>query len=87
MADSTGICLTATAIGVGNDWLQTGTPNFRMAIAGLAVTVIFDGIERLDHTAGVGLSVLFLIAVLTTPVRGKAPLQNLGSIAPKGQQK
>lgn len=80
MADSTGICLTATAIGVGNEWMQTGTPNFRMAIAGLAVTVIFDGIERLNHTAGVGLSVMFLIGVLVTPVRGKAPLQALGSI-------
>ncbi len=80
MADSTGICLAATGIGVGNEWMQTGTPNFRMGVAGLAVTVIFGGIERLNHTAGVGLSVMFLIGVLVTPIRGKAPLQSLGDI-------
>lgn len=87
MADSVGICLAATGIGVGNEWIQTGTPNFRMGVAGLAVTVIFSGIERLNHTAGVGLSVLFLIGVLVTPVRGKAPLQSLGGIGQTQQPK
>lgn len=77
MAKSTGIVLTATAISFGNEWLNTGTPNIRIGVAGLATALIFDGIEMLNEKAGVGLSVMMLITVLLTPFNGNSPAQTL----------
>jgi hypothetical protein len=77
MAKSTGISLTATAISFGNEWVSSNTPNFRILIAGLGVTVIFAGIERLDENTAVGLSVLFLLAVLLTRINGKSPAETI----------
>lgn len=71
MAKSTGIVLTATALSFGNEWLQTGTPNFRIGAAGLAVALIFDGIEKINEQAAVGLAAIMLITVLVTPFNGK----------------
>jgi hypothetical protein len=80
MAKSTGIVLTATGISFTNEWVQTNTPNFRIVAAGLAVALIFDGIEKLNERAGVGLSIMMLIAALVTPIKGKAPAQTLLSL-------
>jgi hypothetical protein len=77
MAKSTGVVLTATAISFTNEWLDTGTPNFRIGIAGLGVALIFSGIEKLNEPAAVGLSVIMLITVLLTPFNGKSPAQNV----------
>jgi hypothetical protein len=80
MAKSTGIVLTAGGISFANDWIQTSTPNIRIGVATLAVALIFDGIERLNERAGVGLSVIMLITVLLTPMHGKTPLETLGMV-------
>jgi hypothetical protein len=77
MAMSTGIVLTATAIGMGNEFIQGSGINFRMGIAGLGAALLLTGIEKLNYTAGVGLSVMVLIAVLVTPFKGKAPAQEV----------
>jgi hypothetical protein len=77
MALSTGIVITATAIGVGNEWIQSGAINFRMAIAGLGASLFLTGIEKLNYTAGVGLSAMVLIGVLLTPFRGNSPAQEV----------
>jgi hypothetical protein len=77
MAMSTGIVLTATAIGMGNEFIQGAGINFRMGIAGLGAALLLTGIEKLNYTAGVGLSVMVLIAVLVTPFKGKAPAQEV----------
>jgi glucokinase len=80
MAKSTGIVLTATAISFGNDWVQTKSPNWRIPVAGLVVALIFDGVEKLNETAGVGLSIMMLITVLVTPMHGKSPAQTVLSL-------
>lgn len=80
MAKSTGIVLTATAISFTNDWVATNKPNFRIAMAGLAVALIFDGIEKLNQKAAVGLSVMMFIAVMLTPVHGKSPADTLADL-------
>jgi len=85
MAKSTGIVLTATAISFTNDWIVTNQPNFRIGMAGLAVALIFDGIEKLNEPAAVGLSVLMMIAVLLTPMHGKAPAQTLLGLTGKSK--
>jgi hypothetical protein len=77
MAKSTGIMLTATAIGMGNEFVQGYGINFRMGIAGLGAALFLTGVEQLNETAGVGLSVLALITVLLTPFKGRAPAQEV----------
>lgn len=75
MAKSTSIVLTATAIGMGNEFIQGYGINFRMGIAGLGAALFVTGIEKINETAGVGLGVLVLITVLLTPFKGRAPSQ------------
>jgi hypothetical protein len=77
MGKSTGIVLTATAISMGNDWLQTRDINFRMGIAGMAFALIADGIEHISEPAGVGIANIMLITALLTPFNGKAPAQTV----------
>jgi hypothetical protein len=77
MAKSTGIILTATAIGMGNEFIQGEGLNFRMGIAGLGAALFLSGIEKINETAAVGLSVIVMITVLLTPFKGKAPAQEV----------
>ena len=77
MAKSTGIMLAATAIGMGNEFVQGYGVNFRMGIAGLGAAAFLTGIESINETAGVGLAVLAMITVLLTPFKGKAPAQEV----------
>lgn len=77
MAKSTGIVLTAVGIGMGNEFVQGHGINFRMGIAGLGAALFLTGIEKLNETAGVGLSVLVFITVLLTPFKGRAPAQEV----------
>lgn len=73
MAKSTGIVLTATAISFVNEWVNTSKPNFRVGMAGLGVALLFDGLEKLNEPAAVGLSVIMLITVVLTPINGNSP--------------
>lgn len=77
MAKSTGIVLTATGISLGNEWAHTGRPNFRIGIAGLMVALIFDGVEKINEKAAVGLATMMLITVLVTPMGGDSPAQTV----------
>lgn len=79
MSRSIPIVLTATAISFGNELAQDGTPNFRIVVAGLGVSVLFDGIEKVSQSAAVGLGVIMLIAVLVTPIGAKnqAPFETV----------
>jgi hypothetical protein len=79
MAASVGIVLTATAISFSNEWLSTGTPNFRVGIAGLGVALLFDGIEKISEQAAVGLATIMLITVLVTPFKGTSPVQTVAN--------
>jgi hypothetical protein len=64
MAASTGIILTAGVITFGNEWAQTGKPNWRVAIASLGTAWLFSGLEKLDEQAAVGLAAIVMITVL-----------------------
>lgn len=81
MAESTGIILTAGAITFVNEWIQGGTPNFRVAIATLGAALVFSGLEKLDTEAAVGLAVIVMITVLVGGVGpGKSPAQEVLSL-------
>jgi len=86
MAKSTGIVLTATAIGMGNEFIQGFGVNFRMGIAGLGAALFLTGIEKINETAGVGLSILVMITVLLTPFKGKAPAQEVVALINGGKK-
>lgn len=83
MAQSTGIMLAVGTISFGNEWLQTGKPNFRIPVATLFAALFLDGIEHAYPKAAVGLAGIALITVLITPLNGKSPLQEALSVFPK----
>lgn len=83
MAKSTGLILTATGISFGNEWVTTGTPNFRVLVAGLGTALVFDGIEKISEQVAVGLSVIVMITVLLTPFNGKAPAETVVALLQK----
>lgn len=90
MAKSTGIVLTATAISFTNEWVHTNTPNLRIGVAGLGVALLFDGLEKINEPAAVGLATIMLITVLLTPINGKSPadtvLELLGQTSTKSSK-
>lgn len=81
MAQSTGIVLAATGISFANEWLDSGTPNFRVIAAGLLLALLFDGIEKISPEGAVGLATIALITVVVTPFGGKSPAQTLAGLA------
>lgn len=80
MGASTGIVLTATAISFTNEWWHTNKPNFKIVMAGLAVTLFFDGIEHINVKAATGLATIMLVSVLLTPIDGDSPFQTVDSL-------
>lgn len=81
MGQSTAVVLTATGISFGNEWYETGSPNFRVAVAGLGVALLLDGLEKISPQGAVGLATIMLITVVLTPFGGKSPAQTLASLA------
>lgn len=77
MAQSTGIVLTATGITFANEWYQTNKINARVLIAGLGVALLFDGIEKLNERAAVGLATIMLITVMVAPMGGNSPAETV----------
>lgn len=78
MSESTGIVLAATAISFTNKWASTNQVDLAIPVAGGFVALMFSGIEKLDKTAGVGLSWLMMITVLlTAPKNGTAPADTI----------
>lgn len=73
----------AGTVSFGNEWLQTGKPNFRIPVATLVAGLFLNGVERLYPKAGTGLAVIVLITVLATPFNGKSPLQEAIQVLPQ----
>lgn len=70
--------LTAGAITFGNEWLQTGKPNWRIPAATLVASAMLAGIEKLSPLAAVGIASITMITVLVGGVSGaKSPAQEL----------
>ncbi len=83
MAKSTGIVLAAGGISFANEWYNDNTPNFRIVVATLGVALLFDGIERINEGAAVGLASIMLITVLITPIHKKTPVDTVNDILKK----
>lgn len=64
MAASTGLILATGTIAFANEWLQLGSPNWRIALGTLGSVAVFAGLEKLDERAAVGLAAIAMITVL-----------------------
>lgn len=81
MSASTGIVLAATGISFTNEWINTGTPNFRVGVAGLAVALVLDGVDKVSPQGATGLALIMLATVFLTPFGGKSPAQTFSQLA------
>lgn len=88
MGASTGIVLTATAISAGNDWYQTHQVPWSIGVAGLLLSGFMFGVEKVSEPLAVGLSSIFLVTVLVTPIKGKnSPVGELAGLVKTGKLK
>lgn len=83
MAQSTGIMLLGGTISFGNEWVQTGKPNFRIPVATLVAALFLDGLEKFSPKAATGLATIVFITILATPFQGKSPLQEALTVLPQ----
>lgn len=80
MSAAPGIVLLAGTLTFGNEWYQTGQPNWRVVPATLLGAWGFTALDKLSPTASVGLASIVLIGALTTKFGGKAPLDELNTV-------
>lgn len=80
MSASTGIVLGATGISFVNEWYTTGSPNFRVLVAGIGAALLLDGISHFSPDGATGLASIVMVTVLVTPFKGKSPVETLASL-------
>lgn len=81
MGASTGIVLAGTAISAGNEWYQLNKFPWGIGVAGLLLSGFMYGAEKVSEPLAVGLSTIFLVSVLVTPIHGKnSPLQEVSNL-------
>lgn len=76
MAQSTGVLLTMGAIGAGNEWLHGhADAGVKIAVASLAVSVVFAGLEAIPGAAPfiLGVSIIALVGVILGNVTPGVP--------------
>jgi hypothetical protein len=74
------LVLLAGTLTFGNEWLQTHEVNWRVPVATVLAAAAVAGIGRVSPGAGAGLGVMALIVAAATPLNGKSPIQELGSV-------
>lgn len=88
MGASTGIVLTGTAISAGNEWYQNHDFPWGISIAGLLLSGFMFGVEKVSEPLAVGLSTIFLVTVIVTPIKGKnSPAAELAALVNTGKLK
>lgn len=88
MGASTGIVLAGTGISAANDWYQTNTFPWGIGVAGLLLSGFVYGIEKISEPLAVGLSTIFLVTVIVTPIKGKnSPAAELAALVNTGKLK
>jgi hypothetical protein len=62
-----------------NEWYQTGKINWRVPIATMLAAAIMDGVAHVDSKAATGLSVMVLLAAVTTRFNDKSVIDTVSS--------
>jgi hypothetical protein len=93
MSTPTNIVLGAGALTFGNEWIQTGSPNWRMPIGTLGAMLVTAGVTKVSPPAGTAFAVIVLIAAVTVRFNGKSVAEEALSVLPspktakKGKQR
>lgn len=80
MSAAPGIVLAVGAGTFANEWLQTGTPNWRVVPATLLASWGFSALDKLSEKVSVSLAIMVAIAGVTTTFGGKSIIQELSSV-------
>ncbi len=80
------LVLTAGTLTFGNEWLQTGRPNWRVPVATLLGAGILGAIGAVSTGAANGLAIMVLIAAANTEFNGKSAVQEIASSLPKNKR-
>jgi uncharacterized membrane protein YdcZ (DUF606 family) len=82
MSTATNITLTAGALAFGNEWIQTGSPNWRMPIGTLGAMLVTGGINKVSPAAATAFAGIILIAALTVRFNGKSVAEEALTVLP-----
>lgn len=80
----TGLIMVAGTLTFGNEWVQTGTPNWRIPIATLGSALLFSGLNEIAPKASTALGVIVLIAAVTVRFNGKSVVEEALTVLPSG---
>jgi hypothetical protein len=86
-ATATGIILVAGTMTFANEWYNTGKADFKVAVATMFAAAIFDGLQKVDSKAAIGLSVIVLITAFTTKFGGQSVASTIAHIFSQSTQK
>jgi hypothetical protein len=74
------LVLLAGSLTFSNEWLQTRELNWRVPVATVLAAAATAGLGRVSPGGATGLGVMALIVAAATPLNGKSPIQEIGSV-------
>lgn len=82
MAEDTGmkLVLLAGTLTFTNEWLQTHEVNWRVPVATVLAAAVTAGISKVSSGGSTALGIMVLIVAASTPINGKSPIQEIGSV-------
>lgn len=87
MAVATGIILIAGTATFTTEWYNTKKVNFKIPVATLLAAAVFDGFAKLDSKAATGVSIMVLLAALTTKWGGKSAVETIAAAMTSAEKK
>jgi hypothetical protein len=82
MAEATGakLVLLAGTLTFSNEWLQTHQVNWRVPVATVLAAAALSGLGKVSPGGATGLGIMAVIVAAATPLNGKSPIQEIGSV-------
>lgn len=74
------LVLLAGTLTFSNEWLQTKEINWRVPVATVLAAAAIAGVGRVSPGGAASLGVMALIVAAATPLGGKSPIQEIGSV-------
>jgi hypothetical protein len=81
------LVLFAGTLTFSNEWLQTRELNWRVPVATVLAAAAVAGIGRVSPGGATSLGVMAVIAAAATPLNGKSPIQEIGSVVNSSRAK
>jgi hypothetical protein len=74
------LVLLAGTLTFSNEWLQTKRLNYRVPVATVLAAAATAGLGRVSPGGAASLGVMALIVAAATPLNGKSPIQEIGTL-------